>query len=157
MWGRPSALDPAYVCGAATRAESISETYCLRARGERLPCLRSSELPMKPQPIDSVLTLVIAQDPHDLTQGSVRLTGTGSALIDERVLPAQFTRRRLSVHVEDSNLPSSCLHQNTLQLSYDLEGFGSQELRLDEVDTPACTQADAYCKGYVQLQLSPLD
>jgi hypothetical protein len=70
------------------------------------------------------------------------------------LLPADSQRRRFTAHVDQSNLPSRCQQQNSLDVSYDFEGFGSHQLQLMEVDTPDCNQPDDYCKAFSTLDLS---
>ena len=89
--------------------------------------------------------------------GTAIVRGTGHPLIDDRVLPAQFTRKRFSATAGDDNLPSKCIDQSSLMVSVDFEGFSSNQLELNEVHTQNCAGApDDYCKGYWSLSLTQM-
>jgi hypothetical protein len=154
IWGRPQALDPAYDCAATNDAQVIAGSYGLHAQGSGTPCLLAGAAQTS-LTIDETLTIVLSQDAGDPTQGTLIVQGTGNAAIDGVSLPAQFSRRRFSAHLEQSNLPSRCRRRSMLDLSFDFEEFGSHQLQLEEIDTPDCDQhPDDYCKGQLQLDLT---
>jgi hypothetical protein len=155
LWDEPRPTDPLYVCNASQKPEAISGSYRFRVQGEAQPCVRAGEA-LQLRKIDETITVELKQDSAEPTRGTLTMHGVGHPLIDDRVLPAEFQRRRVTAHEERSNLPSRCPQQSTLDVSYDFEGAGSRQLQLMEVNTPDCNQPDDYCKGYWQLTLSEL-
>lgn len=155
MWDEPRALDPQYACGANLMPQNLVGSHQLHARGVLQACARSGET-IAPMSIDKAITLEVAQDAADLAKATVTLQDVGHPLLDGRKLTAEVVRRRVIVHVQESNLPSTCFKQNQLDLEYDFEGLGGRSLYLMEVDTPDCSnKPDDYCKGYVELSLTP--
>lgn len=118
-----------------------------------MTCALPSEAQLA-RPLPSRLSLMIEQDPADLSEGTVTFTGTGEPLLDARTFPATFGRQSFSVRAGASNLPAACVQQWQLELDYDFEGFGPRELRLFQLQTPDCEHApSAYCKGGLNAEL----
>jgi hypothetical protein len=134
--------------------EDIQGTHRFRACGQRSPC---ADKAAPAESVDTTITIDVTQDANDPTTGTVRVTGSGNALVDGRVLPATFRRQRFTAYEKYSNLPSTCPEEHTLMIGYDFEGFGGRELTLEEMATPDCGASAVYCKGSLSLTLSPPD
>jgi hypothetical protein len=148
-WGIPRAAQPSEICDADLSAQDISGNYELIACGHVNACW-DGKAPSESTPLPSPLPLRIRQDPEDLSHGTVMLDGTGEPLLDGHVFDATFERRSFRVMAEYTNLPATCVEQWSLQLEYDLEGFGRNQLNFSMVHTPDCQgHPDDYCKGQV--------
>ncbi|MEO8903584.1 MAG: hypothetical protein ABI627_18850 [Polyangiaceae bacterium] len=154
-WGVPAAVAPRYICGADLSPVQLSGEYNLVACGTAEACSPvGGQKRSPPRVLPSTLSLSIQQDPSDLSQGTVTLSGTGEALLDAQPFPATFDRQSFIVHAEYSNLPSTCPEQWQFDFSYDFEGFGARTLSFVQTQTPDCAKAPAaYCKGAVSATL----
>lgn len=154
MWDEPRALDPKYACEANLMPQNVAGSHELRARGVLQGCARSGET-IAPMSIDKIIKLDVEQDASQLAKATVTLHDVGHPLLDERKLTAEVVRRRVVVHLQESNLPNKCIKQNQVDLEYDFEALGGRSLYLMQVDTPDCdNKPDDYCKGYVELSLA---
>jgi hypothetical protein len=155
MWGLPAGPpDPGVVCGADNRPQNITGSYVLHGKGSRIACTaaRSAE-PMVA--VETSLTLVITQDPANLATGTVSVMGTGDPRLDGHALPALFKRRRVDADKEFSNLPAQCIDQQSVHVEFDVEAGKVGHLRFNDVRDLDCPPAGNYCKGYLDLALSP--
>jgi hypothetical protein len=156
MWGRPPTPDPIIVCDSDLSPEDISGSYRFTAIGQHLPCTVGTFV--GDVDIRLEVDIEIEQSPDAPDTGTVIIEGTGDQLVDGRVLPASFTRRRFSVHEQESNLPASCPQEHQLDVSYDFEGFAPGVIALTEFGTPDCENAPlTFCRGSLQLALELIE
>jgi hypothetical protein len=149
MWGIPVAPDPAGVCGADNSPAPISGTYSLRLTGTHVPCSPPSDVTHVD--VDTVVTLTIDQDDSNLGTGYVTFGGTGSKIVDDRALPATFTRQRFRVLLAEDNLPAAqCAWNHEVEAQYDFEASAGA-LRVFEYGTD-CVE----CKGDLMGTLQPI-
>jgi hypothetical protein len=152
MWKTPKPMDPSYQCGADMTPQSISGSYTLGASGTQTAC--TDKAGAEPQvAVAMAVTMTIAQDPGDLSKGTVTFQGTGSAVVDGQPLPATFKRRRFDASASWSNLPATCPEDSGVSATYDFEGYAPGTLRAGESRTLDCSTG-AYCKGELQLDLA---
>ena len=153
LWGIPRPPDPNIVCRADNRPQLLSGTYRARGTGSRVAC--TAERGSSPNiPVALLLSIIVTQDPADLSRGTIQIQGTGHPLIDGQPLPATFTRRRLSVSHEASNLPAACIDQHAIAFEQDLEDQRPGRLHFTEVRSLDCPPGQDYCKGLLDLELT---
>ncbi len=150
-WGIPAAAPPESICGSNMAPQDLSGDYEIHICGQAYACTTAKD--SQPRTL-STITLHIVQDPADLAQGTVTLSGTGEPLIDGRALSATFERRRFHVEEHESNLPAQCVEAHDLTLDYDFEGFGPQHLSFFQASTIDCEgNPGDYCKGEIEAAL----
>jgi hypothetical protein len=155
MWGMPPPLPPYVFCGADMSTHDMSGMYSLPVCGSRRPCLRSGEKDVI-EPVMTEVTLVVAQKPDDLGNGTVTLTGSPMPELDGTPIPATFQLKRFTGQLTASNSPSTCFAQRTVTIAYDFDRFGESHVRVDVLDTPDCSMPSDYCKGYLDAALGPV-
>jgi hypothetical protein len=153
MWNHPPPPDPLTVCGQDNAPQDIQGSYQLRVAGTRQPCVVAAAAPTsaaQASTIDATVTMVVVQDPADLTSGSVTFSGTGHPLVDGIPLPARFQRRRFDAAVQTSNLPNACPRQTSVTSRYDFENYQPGGIEVVEFGNDVCSS----CKGSMNLALS---
>jgi hypothetical protein len=155
MWGFPSAvIDFASICGADNRAQKLAAGYLIHGKGHRIACTAAkSAEPMVA--VEADLMLQVTQDPADLSVGTITITGSGEPRLDGRVVSAMFKRQRLTAEKQFSNLPAQCIDQQTVHVDFDVEAGLVGHLRFDDVRDLDCPPSQGYCKGYLDLELTP--
>jgi hypothetical protein len=154
MWNHPPPPDPLTVCDQDNAAQNVQGTYPVRVMGKRQPCVLAGAAQTSASQvstIDATATMIVEQDPHDLTVGTVTFSGTGHPLVDWVPLPARFQRRRFDAAVQTSNLPNACPRENSVTARYDFENYQPGGIEVVEFGNDAC----ASCKGSMSLTLSP--
>jgi hypothetical protein len=145
MWGVPPPPDPLYVCGADPSPQDISGSYQLCVNGISYPC--DTKGASTGLPFHSV-TMTVAQNPGDLTKGTVTVSGLGLPRIDGVPLDATFARKRFSVALQYSNLPAQCPDQYSVSIDVDFEGTSAPAMHYAEYHAVgACPPLGETCKG----------
>jgi hypothetical protein len=145
--------DPKIICGGSAPVQNISGLYHLRALGESMPCTMAGET-KNPTRWGGLPTLLVTQD-ASLTTGTVKISGTGRAQLDDVPLTATFEARKVTVSQTISGANPSCFAERTIQLTFDLDLLTASSVSLDEIDTPDCSKPNDYCKGYLHMDLCP--
>lgn len=145
-WGLPKARDPLNACNASLVPNNISGEYTIAAKGEQSPC---GDKPVFQQ-LDVPITIVIAQNPADLSTGTVTVKGFEHHLLKDP-LPATFVRDRFEVKVEYNNLPSNCPSEYLIDMVFDFECFAGLYLKLEEFGDCGDISCCESCKGFVEL------
>jgi hypothetical protein len=147
MWGQPTPPDPLTVCGEDNGARDLRGVYDVHGIGQLTPCSLTAT---GATAVDAQMKLLIAQDPQDLSTGTVTFSLTGDPLVDGVPLPASFQRERFNATMMKSNLPAMCPRQTTVTAHYDFEGYEPGGIEAGEVGDDSCTA----CKGGLSLELS---
>jgi len=95
--------------GLRCRQQSADQrgTYTFLAVGQSQACVINPDKGTT-NSVSVAIVLTVAQDPHDLSTGTVTFTGTGHPLIDGVPLEAKFSRQRFEADQQSSNLPNAC-------------------------------------------------
>lgn len=154
MWGLPNPPDPVNVCGSDNRPADLNGVYKFRGMGKKIACTALAGA--EPQvSVDLPLTITVAQLPSDLTKGTVVIQGSGYDHVDGKAIDATFTRRRFSATVPQTNLSSTCMDSYSVDVQYDFESGAAGRLHVFEVKTIDCQTSQAYCKGDLEVALTP--
>jgi hypothetical protein len=158
MWGRPAPVDPispmepVHDCGTSLSAKNISGTYHFKGCG--------SFQPLGLDPIDNVppvvpydITMVIAQNDQDLSQGTVTVQGTGNPLMDGRPLSATFTRWRFTAELWYDATPEDCSDTVNVWAQYDFEGWVSGGVGFQEYKLPDCSHLEISYSSSLGVQI----
>jgi hypothetical protein len=145
MWGTPTAPDPIVVCGADNSARDVHGTYSVSAQGGRTVCAAGATA----STIDASIQLAIAQDPKDLSSGSVTFTGTGDPLVDGVAMPARFQRQRFDAALMTSLPAGSCPRTSSITAHYDFEGYQPGGIDAVEFGDATC----GACQGSMSVAL----
>ena len=94
-WGIPGPPPPSELCDADLSAREISGQYLLPVCGFITACRTTSEKPDQ-RPLSGSITLLIAQNPNDLSRASVTFTRTGDPALDEQTFEATVERATLA-------------------------------------------------------------
>jgi hypothetical protein len=152
-WGIPPAAPPESICGASAEPQDLSGDYSIYLCGQASQCATSGQ-GSKPTGLPNVVQLRIAQDPANLADGTVTLSGTGQPLLDGHELSATFQRRHFHAEEHATNLPAKCIEQHDVILDYDFEGFGARHVSFLQTATPDCAaKPDEYCKASLDADL----
>jgi hypothetical protein len=149
LWSHPPAPSPALVCGADNRAQDQRGNYTFLAVGQSQACVVNPDKGTT-NAVSVAVVLTVAQDPHDLSTGTVTFTGTGHPLIDGVALEAKFSRQRFEADQQSSNLPNTCPREVGIMVNYDFETAQPGSLSVSEYGSDSCTA----CKGFMNLSLT---
>jgi hypothetical protein len=148
MWGRPTAPDPAVICGAHDVTTGHSGRYLLYGTGTRVDCAAvAAAAPQMQETFEMIMT--VAQS-EDLSRGTITLRSTDEPMIDGQSFSAAFTGQRFTAWGGQSNGDPRCLAESSVQIDFDFESF-TGHLELRETSALRCDPPQEYCRGHLIL------